>query len=314
MKAVRMHTRAGPEALVYEDAPNPKIGPEDALVKVHAAGITPTEFTWNSTFTAISKKSRLPIIPAFEVAGTVEKVGSDVSELAEGEAVYGLLDFWRDGAAAEYVAARATDLAPMPRSLSFAYAAAIPLSALTAWQSLFDYAKLSRGDTVLIHGAGGGVGTFAVQFARRSGAHVFATCSGEKANLVRSLGADTVIDYSTAKFQDELSGLDIVLDTVGGDVLENSWGVLRRGGSLVTIVGDAPDDKAAKYGVKGFSILVQPERTELIEIARLVDGGEVKPVVDAVFPLPHAREAYEKGLRGHNRGKMVLTVEGDVNG
>ena len=312
MKAIRMHTRAGPEALVYEDAPNPEIGSEEALVKVHAAGITPTEFTWNSTFTTIDKKSRLPIIPAFEVAGTIEKVGSEVLGLGEGEAVYGLLDFWRDGAAAEFVAARASDLAPMPKSLSFNHAAAIPLSALTAWQSLFDYAKLSKGDTVLIHGAGGGVGTFALQFARRSGATVFATCSGEKADLVRSLGADRVIDYSKVRFQDELSDLDVVLDTVGGDVLENSWAVLRRGGSLVTIVGDAPEEKAAKCGVKGFSILVQPNRTELIEIARLVDGGEVKPVVDAVFPLSHAREAYERGLGGHSRGKLVLRVEGDV--
>ena len=313
MKAIRMHTRAGPEALVYEDAPNPEIGSEEALVKVHAAGITSTEFTWNSTFTTIDKKSRLPIIPAFEVAGTIEKVGSEVLGLGEGEAVYGLLDFWRDGAAAEFVAARASDLAPMPRSLSFNHAAAIPLSALTAWQSLFDYAKLSKGDAVLIHGAGGGVGTFALQFARRSGATVFATCSGEKADLVRSLGADRVIDYSKVRFQDELSDLDVVLDTVGGDVLENSWAVLRRGGSLVTIVGDAPEEKAAKYGVKGFSILVQPNKIELIEIATLVDGGKVKPVVDAVFPLPHAREAYERGLGGHNRGKLVLKVEDDVN-
>ena len=311
MKAVRMHSRAGPEGLVYEDAPDPEIGPEDALAKVHAAGITPTEFTWNSTFTTMDKKSRLPIIPAFEFAGTIGKVGSDVKELTVGEAVYGLLDFWRDGAAAEYVAARASDLAPMPKSLSFTHAAAIPLSALTAWQSLYDYAKLSKGDTVLIHGAGGGVGTFAVQFARLSGAHVFATCSREKTDLVRSLGADQVIDYSAAKFQDELSGLDVVLDTVGGDVLENSWGVLRHGGSLVTIVGDAPDEKAAKHDVKGFSILVQPNRMELVEIARLVDGGEVEPVVDAVFPLSHAREAYERGLKGHSRGKLVLRVRGN---
>jgi NADPH:quinone reductase-like Zn-dependent oxidoreductase len=313
MKAVRMHTRAGPEALVYEDAPTPEIGSGEVLVGVCAAGITPTEFTWNSTFTTKDKRSRLPIIPAFEVAGTVEKIGPEASDMAEGDAVYGLLDFWRDGAAAEYVAARASDLAPKPKSLSFAYAAAIPLSGLTAWQSLFDYARLSKGDTVLIHGAGGGVGSFAVQFARWRGAHVFATCSRGKADLVRSLGADRVIDYSSARFQDELSGLDAVLDTVGGEVLENSWSVLRRGGSLVTVVGDTPEEKASKYGVKGFSILVEPNRRELVEIARLVDAGEVKPVVDAMFPLPRAREAYERGLEGHNRGKLVLRVEGDEN-
>ena len=311
MKAVRMHNRAGPEALVYEDAPTPEPGSGEVLVKVRAAGITPTEFTWNSTFTTRDKRSRLPIIPAFEVAGTVEKIGPEASGMSEGDAVHGLLDFWRDGAAAEYVAVRASDLAPKPKSLSFAYSAAIPLSGLTAWQSLFDYAKLSKGDTVLIHGAGGGVGTFAVQFARWRGAHVFATCSRAKASLVSGLGADRVIDYSSARFQDELSGLDVVLDTVGGEVLENSWGVLRRGGSLVTIVGDAPEEKASKYGVNGFSILVEPNRQELTEIANLVDTGEVKPVVDAVLPLSRAREAYERGLRGHNRGKLVLKVEGD---
>jgi len=308
MKAVRMHTRAGPEALVYEDAPTPEIGPGEVLVRVRAAGVTPTEFTWNSTFTTEDKKSRLPIIPAFEVAGTVGRVGSQASNLAVGDAVYGLLDFWRNGAAAEYVAARASDLAPKPNSLSFTYAAAVPLSGLTAWQSLFDYANLMEGETVLVHGAGGGVGTFAVQLAHWRGAHVFATCSKEKADLATSLGADRVIDYSSVRFQDELHGLDVVLDTVGGEVLENSWGVLRPGGSLVTIVGDAPEDTASKYGVRGFSILVKPNRKELVEIAGLIDTGELRPVVDAVFPLSHAREAYERGLRGHNRGKLVLKV------
>jgi NADPH:quinone reductase-like Zn-dependent oxidoreductase len=310
MKAVRMHTRAGPEALVYEDAPTPEPGSGEVLVKVRAAGITPTEFTWNSTFTTRDKRNRLPIIPAFEVAGTVEKMGPEASGLAVGDAVYGLLDFWHDGAAAEYVAVRASDLAPKPRSLSFTYSAAIPLSGLTAWQSLFDCARLSKGDTILIHGAGGGVGTFAVQFARWRGAHVFATCSGKKAKFVRSLGADRVIDYSSARFQDELSGLDVVLDTVGGEVLENSWGTLRRGGSLVTIVGDVSEEVIAKYDVKGFSILVEPNRKELTEIGGLIDAGVIKPVVDGVFPLSRAGEAYERGLRGHNRGKIVLEVGG----
>lgn len=311
MKAVRMHIRAGPESLVYEDAPAPVTGPGDALVRVHAAGITPTEFTWNSTFTTRNKKDRLPIVPAFEVAGVVEKAGPGASGVAKGDSVHGLLDFWRDGAAAEYVAVRASDLAPKPRSLSFEYSAAIPLSGLTAWQCLFDYAKVSKGDAVLIHGAGGGVGTFAVQLARWRGATVFATCSREKAELVRSLGADSVIDYASARFQDEVHGLDAVLDTVGGEVLEDSWGVLRPGGSLVTIVGEAPEEKAFEYGVKGFSILVEPNRAELGEIAQLVDSGEVKPVVDAVFPLSQARVAYERGQRGHQRGKLVLKVEGE---
>jgi len=309
MKAIRMHSRAGPEALVYEEAPMPEAGPGDVLVRVRAAGVTPTEFTWNSTFTTRDRRNRLPVIPAFEVAGVVDKVAPGSSELTRGDEVYGLLDFWRDGAAAEYVAARASDLAPKPKSLSFTHSAAIPLSGLTAWQSLFDYAKLSKGETVLIHGAGGGVGTFAVQFARWRGAHIFATCSSEKADLVRSLGADEVLDYSRVRFQDELKDLDVVLDTVGGEVLENSWKVLRRGGSLITIVEDVLEETAAKYSVNGFSILVEPNRNELVEIAKLIDAGEVKPVVDTVFPLSRAREAYERGLRGHNRGKFALDAE-----
>lgn len=308
MKSIRIHNRGGPENLVYEDAPIPHILPGDALVKVHAVGITPTELTWNSTYSTPDKKSRLPVIPGFEMSGTVERVAPGVTDVSPGQEVYGLLDFWRDGAASEYVAARASDLAPKPNSLSFAYSAAVPLSALTAWQALFDHANLSKGNTVLIHGAGGGVGTFAVQFARWCGAHIIATCSKEKAELVSSLGADRVIDYSKVKFQDEVSGLDVVFDTVGGEVLENSWGVLRRGGSLVTIVGDTPEEKASKYSVRGFSILVEPRRNELVEIARLADASKVKPVVDAVFPLSLAREAYERGLSGHNRGKLVLTI------
>ena len=176
MKAVRMHGRGGPEALVYEDAPEPKLEDGDALVRVHAAGLTRTELTWNSTYTR-DKKSRLPIIPAFEVSGTVVKVAPGVSDLKVGTDVYGLLNFWRDGAAAEFVAAKASDLAPKPRSLDHVQASAVPLSGLTAWQGLFDYGKLSGGLSLLIDGAGGGVGTFAVQLAHCRGASVIGSAS-----------------------------------------------------------------------------------------------------------------------------------------
>jgi NADPH:quinone reductase-like Zn-dependent oxidoreductase len=307
MKAIRMHTRAGPEALVYEDAPVPVPNEGDALIRVRAAGITPTEFTWSSTFRTRDKDDRLPIIPGFEVAGTVERA-PEGSGLSGGDPVYGLLDFWRDGSAAEYVAARASDLAPNPGSLDFVQAAAIPLSGLTAWQGLFDHAKVSQGDSVLVHGAGGGVGTYALQLARWKGAHVIATCSATKADLVRELGADEVIDYAGTKFDEEVSDVDAVLDTVGGETLERSWKVLRKGGTLVTIVDDAPAAKATEYGVRGVSMLVEPSRMELIEIARLVDQGKVRPIVKEVFPLSDARKAYEKGLSGHNTGKTVLKV------
>ena len=168
-KAIRMHTRAGPEALVFEEVPMPGINPGDAQINVHAAGITATEFSWSSTFTTKDKRDRLPIIPAFEVAGVVGKVTPNASGLSKGDAVYGLLDFWRDGAAAEFVVANASDMAPKPESLDFVQSAAIPLSGLTAWQALFDHAQLSQGMRILIHGAGGGVGTFAVQMAKWKG-------------------------------------------------------------------------------------------------------------------------------------------------
>ena len=307
MKAVRMHSRGGPEALVYEDAPVPTIAEGEALIRVRAAGITPTEFTWGSTFTTPDRKSRLPIIPSFDVAGVVEKAAPDATGPSPGEAVYGLLDFWKDGAAAEYVAAKASDLAPKPDSLNFVQAAAVPLSGLTAWQSLFDQGKVDQGDRVLIHGAGGGVGTFAVQLAKWKGARITATCSKSSAPLARELGAAEVIDYERMSFE-EAGDFDMVLDTVGGDTLERSWGVLRKGGILVTIAGDAPDEKVSAYGVHGVSLLVQANRAELVEMARLIDQGELRPVVSGVYDLPDARRAYERGLAGHSRGKLVLRV------
>jgi len=308
MKAVRIHARAGPQTLVYEDAPVPKILKGDALIKVHAAGITPTEFTWNSTFTTSDGKHRLPIVPSFEVSGTVHELASDVSDLSVGDAVYGLLNFWRDGAAAEYVAARAGDMAPKPRSLNHTQAAAVPLSGLTAWQALFDHASLSAGDRVLIHGAAGGVGTWAVQFAHWRGAHVIGTASQAKHAFLRELGADEVLDYTTIRFEDKIRDVDVVLDTVGGDTLERSWGIVRKGGVLVTVAGDAPEEKASKHGVQGESFLVQPSRGQLNQLSELIDAGVIHPIVEAVFPLTRARDAYERGLLGHNRGKMVLQV------
>jgi NADPH:quinone reductase-like Zn-dependent oxidoreductase len=286
----------------------PKVSKGEALVKVHAAAITPTEFTWNSTFTTSDGKDRLPIVPSFEVSGTVHAVTTDTTDLSVGDPVFGLLNFWRDGAAAEYVAARAADLAPKPKTLDHTHAAAVPLSGLTAWQALFEHAKLSPGNRVLIHGAAGGVGSWAVQFAHWRGAHVIGTASQSKLKFLLELGANEVLDYNAVHFEDTVRDVDIVLDTVGSDTLERSWGILRKGGVLVTVAGDAPEEKAAKHGVRGISFLVQPSRSQLNEISKLIDAHAVRPVVEQVFPLPQTREAYERGLLGHNRGKLVLQV------
>jgi NADPH:quinone reductase-like Zn-dependent oxidoreductase len=308
MKAVRSHFRGGSETLLFEDAPSPRLQKGDALVKVHAAAITPTELTWNSTWTDNQGRDRRPIVPSFEVSGMVDKVPSDETDLKRGDPVYGLLDFWRDGAAAEFVAVRATSLAPKPASLDHIQSSAVPLSGLTAWQALFDHARLSKGDRVLIHGAAGGVGSFAVQLAHWRGAKVIATASERHAAFLKALGADTVLDYASVRFEDVVQGVDAVLDTVGGETLERSWGVVRRDGVIVTIADDAPEDKAAKYGVRAASILVQPNRDELIQIGKLLDAGTIRPIVQTVFPLSDAREAFARGLGGHNQGKIVLRV------
>jgi NADPH:quinone reductase-like Zn-dependent oxidoreductase len=308
MKAIRLHVRGGPEQLVYEDAPLPIAGRDDALVRVNACAITPTELTWPDTYQTPDGADRLPSIPGHELCGRVTEVGRDVTDVKAGDAVYALTDFRRDGAAAEYIAVRAADLAPKPRTLNEAQSAAVTLSGLTAWQALFDHADLTEGQRILIHGAAGGVGGLAVQLACWCGAEVIATASADHAALVRELGAARVIDYTAARFENEVRGLDVVLDTVGGDTLDRSWKVLRPGGVLVTIAGQASADQAASYGVRAVDFIVKPSRAELIELARLLDAGKLRAVVEAVAPLDRARELFERGLRGHNNGKLVLQV------
>ena len=311
MKAIRIHRRGGPETLVYEDVPVPDLRPGDALVRVHAAGVSPAEFSWH-VYETPDGRSRLPKIPSHEVSGVVAAVAAGVRDMAVGDAVYGLTDFARDGGAAEYVAVPAADLAPKPRTLDHAAAATVPLSALTAWQALFDHARLAPGQRVLIHGAAGGVGSFAVQLARWRGAHVIGTASARNVDFVRGLGADEVIDYGSTAFETVVRDVDVVLDSVGGEVTQRSWPVLRPGGLLVTIVRQPPqwtDGRAAR----GLFFLVGASRTQLIELARLIDAGTIRPIVEAVLPLERAREAYELGISGHRRGKLVLAVtrEGD---
>jgi NADPH:quinone reductase-like Zn-dependent oxidoreductase len=308
MNAVCMHKRGGSEELIYEEAPKPAPGTGDALVRVYACAITPYELSWSATYTTRDGGDRLPSIPGHELSGVVETVAPDVTDVMPGDAVYALTDFWRDGAAADYVVVHAGDLAPKPTNLTHTQAAAVPLSALTAWQAFFDHADLSSGQRVLIHGAGGGVGTYAVQLARWRGAHVIGTARQNDTPFLRELGADEVIDYTAVRFEEKVRDLDVVLDTVGGDTLERSWQVLRAGGVLVTIAGDAPADKASQYGVRGVDFIVKPSRAQLIEIARLIEAGAIRPIVEATFPLEQARAAFERGLSGHNRGKLVLQV------
>ena len=308
MKAIHTYARGGPERLICEDAPMPTLNSRDALVRVHATGITPAELTWDETYQNADGSDRLPSIPGHELAGVITALAPDVTGVQVGDAVYGLCDFARDGAAAEYIAVRATNLAPKPRTLGYEQTAAVPLSALTAWQALFRHGGLSENMRVLIHGAAGGVGTFAVQFARWRGAQIAVTASLRDAEFLRGLGADQVIDYTANRFDEKLHSIDLVLDTVGGETQERSWKVLRPGGVLIALTAPVPAAKAEQFGARGVFFIVEPSRDDLLEITRLIDSGKLKPIVAEVFPLARAREAFERGVHGHTRGKIVLKV------
>ena len=308
MMALRAHRRGGPETLVYEPAPMPSPADDEVLVAVHAAAITFTELTWDQTWTDADGADRTPIIPSHEVSGTVAAVGSDVTDLAIGDDVYGLIDFGRDGAAAQFVAVPASALAAKPSGVSHAEAATLPLAALTAWQALVDYASLAPGESVLVHGGAGGVGVYGIQIAGLRGARVIATGRPEQEDFIRGLGAHEFIDFTAVAFDDVLTDLDVVLDPVGGDTLTRSFRVLRAGGRLVTLSSPPPPDLANQFGVEATFFIVQPDRAELIDLARFVDGGSLRPVISQVFELPDGRAAFESANKPRQPGKTVLTV------
>ena len=308
MKAIRLHQRGGADQLMLEDAPTPLLQPGDALVKVLAAGLTRNELSWGPTYTDQQGRSRLPTIPGHELCGVVTALAPGVPEIAPGDEVYGLTSFFRDGTAAEYVAVKASDLAPKPRTLNAYQAAAVPLSALTAWQALFDHGELTANQKVLIHGAAGGVGSFAIQMARWRGAYVIAATSAENLSLVRELGAHEALDYRSTLFEDNTKDADLVLDTIGDDVQYRSWEVIRPGGVLVTIAGEGITIPADVTDKRGIFFIVRPDRQQLLEIATLIDQGIVKPVIGSIFPFEQAREAFAKLEEPGKRGKIILKI------
>src|SRR6266550_8429555 len=309
MKAVRLHGRGGPDHLVYEDAPQPHPGLGEVLVRVYATGVIANELKWDATYQTKAGNPRALPIPGRDLSGVVEEVGHGVTTLVPGSEVYAMLDYCCDGAEAEFTIALPHELAPKPGTLDHVQAAAAPLSALTAWQGLFEYAKLVAGQTVLIHGAAGGVGVFAVQLARLAGAQIIATASARNGDFLRGLGANVVIDYSTTRFEDVVQEVDVVFDTVGGGTLQRSWQVMKPGGMLVSVVSPRPAAEVAKGHDARFAwFVVEPNREQLIQIGTLIDAEHIRPIVETVLPLSEARQAYEQGSKGHTRGKIVLRV------
>jgi NADPH:quinone reductase-like Zn-dependent oxidoreductase len=279
------------------------------LVRVYATGVIATELEWDETYETTAGDPRALPIPGRDLSGVVEEVGSGVTTLVKGSEVYAMLGYGRDGAEAEFTLALPDELVPKPRTLDFVQAAAVPLTALTAWQAFFDHASLVAGQTVLIHGAAGGVGVFAVQLARWAGAQVIATASARNRDFLRELGANEIIDYTTTRFEEVVHDVDLVFDLVGGDTLVRSWQVVKPGGVLVSVVSPRPSFAEAKaHGVRPVWFIVEPNREQLIQIGALIDAGRIRPIIETVLPLSQARQAYEQGARGHTRGKIVLRV------
>src|SRR5215469_12535838 len=258
MKAVRIHEYGGVDVLRFEDAPRPEPGPGEVLVRVHAAGVNPVDWKVRAGYVKDWLKYKFPMIPGWDFSGVVEAAGSGVDGWRRGAEGYARPDLSRDGAYAEYIAVRGSEIAAKPQSMDHIHAAAIPLAALTAWQALFDAGGLTAGQRVLIHAAAGGVGHFAVQLAKWKGAFVAGTASARNHDFLRSLGVAQIIDYTSTRFEDVARDFDLVLDAMAGDTRARSWGVLKEGGILVTILGQPSQQDAKAHGVRGVGVFVQP--------------------------------------------------------
>jgi NADPH:quinone reductase-like Zn-dependent oxidoreductase len=304
MKAARIHEFGSPDVIRIDDVPPPTPNEGEILVRVAAAGVGP----WDALFRErkIVVNSPLPLILGSDLSGVVEATGPGVTEFKAGDEVYGMTNSQFLGAYAQYALASEKMMAQKPRSLSFVEAASAPVVAVTAWQMLFDYAQAKAGQTVLIHGAGGNVGAYAVQMARNARLEVFATASSKDLDYVRELGAGTAIDHRETPFEDVVRAVDIVLDTVGGDTCVRSIGVLKPGGILVSVVSE---DIAAKAGVRAVYFIVDVTTDRLNTIAELFDSKKLVPQVGTVLPLADAQVAHQM-LAGapHGRGKIVLNV------
>ncbi|MEV0603181.1 NADP-dependent oxidoreductase [Streptomyces sp. NPDC050315] len=314
MRAITQDALGGPDVLRMSEVPRPAPLPTEVLVRVHAAGVNPIDYKTRQSG-GLGVLGDPPFTVGWDVSGVVEEVGFGVHTLAVGDEVYGMPWFPREAAAyAEYVTAPSRHFARKPALLNHEHAAAVPLAALTAWQTLVDAAHVTAGQRVLIHAAAGGVGHFAVQLAKHLGAHVIGTASAAKHDWLRSLGADELVDYTAVRFEDEIRDVDVVIDLVGDekdDTSTRSLATLRSGGLLIAVPsGVAPElaDTARQLGLRACGFLVEPDGPALTKLAELIDKGMVKVEVEDVLPLEHAAEAHRRGEEGRTSGKLVLKV------
>ena len=308
MKAVRIHEYGKETVLHYEDAPLPETGDDDVLIRVHAAGVNPVDWKIREGYLKELIPYEFPLTLGWDVSGVIEEAGSKVTNFQKGDAVYSRPDIARNGTYAEYVAVNSNEVALKPKSIDHNHAASIPLAGLTAWQALFHIAQLSQGQRVLIHAAAGGVGSFAVQFAKTRGAHVIGTASAGKHEYLHQLGVDEAVDYAGVQFEDVVKDVDVVFDTIGDYTLERSWKVLKGGGHLVSITEIPSEEKAKAHHVKSDFLFVQPNAEQLGEIADLVDQGKLQTHLEKVFPLEQTKDAHVLSQTGRVKGKIVLQV------
>jgi NADPH:quinone reductase-like Zn-dependent oxidoreductase len=308
MKAVRIHRFGTPEVIVIEDVPKPAANAGEVVVAIEAAGVGPWDVLIRRDNSALPQT--LPLTLGSDFSGVIDSVGAGVKRFKVGDEVFGVTAADFTGACAEYARARASMIAPKPRALNYSHAAAVPVVSVTAWQMVFEFAQLSAGQSVLIHGGAGNVGAYAVQFAKQAGAMVITTAAANDISYIRSLGAVGVIDYRANRFEEKVKEVDAVIDTVGGEILERSYGVVKRGGVIVSSATAPSQEKAQQHGVRASFFLVNVTAERLQEIADLIDAGRLKTEVGEVLWLDEARKAHEM-LEGapHRRGKIILKTQ-----
>jgi NADPH:quinone reductase-like Zn-dependent oxidoreductase len=312
MKAIVAHQYGGPEVLKYEDVPVPQPKENEILVRVIASGVNPADPLILNGKYAKEFGTHLPLILGYDMAGVVVKTGAKVTKLKAGDPVYAYL-LW-GGGWAEYCISNEVESAIKPKSLSFVDASSVPLAALTAWQALIDVGKIQAGQTALIHGGSGGVGSFAIQIAKTRGARVIATASTANQDLLKQLGADVAIDYTKQKFEEVAEDVDLVIDPVGRDTLARSYAVVKKGGIIITLISRCDPAELAKHGIRGASLASHPNSNELGEITKLIEDKKLRPIVTQVFSLADAAKADEQAETHHTRGKIVLKIADEPKG
>lgn len=308
MKAVRIHQYGDRNVLKFEDSPIPGINSDDVLVRTVAASVNPVDWKIREGYLKEMIHYSMPLTLGWDVSGIITELGDNVTDFKVGDCVYSRPDISRDGTYAEYVAIRASEIALKPASITHSEAASLPLAGITAWEVLITVAQISEGQKVLIHAGSGGVGSLAIQLAKSRGAYVIATTSAKNSELVASLGADEVIDYTTQDFTEVVKDIDVVFDTLGGDIQTASWSVLKPGGILVSIVSPPSEEKAKELGVKSAFVFIQPSAYILEQLAQLVDQGKIRPIIGAEFTLEDIDKAHELSESGRAVGKIVLSV------